>query len=310
MASPDDSSEAAPPNEKSGTPGQSVTAPNKRRRTPTRSNPANSSPEQPEDTQAMSSEGLPHVHAPHGGVHTWRDFFVHVAIIALGLLLALGLEQVAQAIHHAHQRGELEEQMRETFEANARIDKENLQVLGNVRAYYVALHEAVADRQKGEAVHLPTPPRYNYVTLASLGPFAAAQANGTIAVMSVERIGLYNRIAYQHRLLSEAMDNYRHSIRDLRSFRKRFDAASATDNLILTALPPDIAALSDSELIEYRTLIADAIENVDQTSLRIQRQENQYKAVLAGARNEMDLVRATTIDVRGAHSPEINGESK
>ena len=173
----------------------------------------------------MSSEGLPHVHAPHGGVHTWRDFFVHVAIIALGLLLALGLQQIVEAVHHANQRAELEEQMRETFEANARIHRQNLQVLGNMREYFVGLHNAVAARQKGETAQMPSPPRYNYTTLGSIGPFVAAQANGTIAVMSVEKIGLYNRIAFQHGLLSEALENYRRSLRTLRAFRKRFNVS-------------------------------------------------------------------------------------
>ena len=30
--------------------------------------------------------------------HGWRDFFVHIATIVIGLLIALGLEQSAEAI--------------------------------------------------------------------------------------------------------------------------------------------------------------------------------------------------------------------
>jgi hypothetical protein len=29
------------------------------------------------------------VHAPHEAVHTWRDFFIHIATIGLGLLIAV-----------------------------------------------------------------------------------------------------------------------------------------------------------------------------------------------------------------------------
>ena len=32
------------------------------------------------------------VHAPHEAVHSWKAFFVHIAAISIGLLLALGLE--------------------------------------------------------------------------------------------------------------------------------------------------------------------------------------------------------------------------
>ena len=257
----------------------------------------------------MISSGRPHVHAPHGGVSSWRDFFVHIAIITIGLLLALGLEQIVQSIHHANQRAELEEQMRETFVANARIDQKNLQVLGDMRDYFVGLHTAVAARRNGQIASLPIPPRYNYTTLTSLGPFEAARANGTITVMNLDRIRLYNRIEYQHGLVSDEFADMRHSIRALRAFRKRFDTAPVADNLQFTVLPPDLAALSGPELDEYRKLIADALEITDQLVVRIRRIENQTTALLNGARNESDLIKAT-VDVQGEAAPEPSGDAK
>ena len=47
------------------------------------------------------------VHAPHQLVHTWKDFFIHIATICVGLLIALGLEQTVEALHHHHQREQL-----------------------------------------------------------------------------------------------------------------------------------------------------------------------------------------------------------
>ena len=47
------------------------------------------------------------VHAPHEAVHTWRDFFIHIATIVIGLLIAVGLEQTVELIHHHNQRAEL-----------------------------------------------------------------------------------------------------------------------------------------------------------------------------------------------------------
>lgn len=49
------------------------------------------------------------VHAPDETVHTWRDFFVHIATIVVGLVMAVGLEQIVEGIHHRHQRSELRE---------------------------------------------------------------------------------------------------------------------------------------------------------------------------------------------------------
>ena len=46
------------------------------------------------------------VHMPHA-THTWKDFFVHIATITVGLIIAVGLEQTVGAIHHLHRAHEL-----------------------------------------------------------------------------------------------------------------------------------------------------------------------------------------------------------
>ena len=48
------------------------------------------------------------VHAPHGGVHTWKDFWIHLGTIAAGLLIAISLEQGVEALHRLHERHQLE----------------------------------------------------------------------------------------------------------------------------------------------------------------------------------------------------------
>ena len=43
------------------------------------------------------------VHPPHSATHTWKDFFIHIATIVIGLLIAVGLEQGVEYMHHRHQ---------------------------------------------------------------------------------------------------------------------------------------------------------------------------------------------------------------
>ena len=43
------------------------------------------------------------VHALHQPVRTWKDFFVHIATIVIGLLIAIGLEQTVEYFHHRHE---------------------------------------------------------------------------------------------------------------------------------------------------------------------------------------------------------------
>lgn len=42
------------------------------------------------------------VHPPHGTILGWRDFFLHLATITIGLLIALGLEGLVEWRHHRH----------------------------------------------------------------------------------------------------------------------------------------------------------------------------------------------------------------
>ena len=64
------------------------------------------------------------VHPPHHAASTWRDFFIHIATIVIGLLIAVGLEQSVEWLHHRHQVAETREALRLEREENyTRLDK-------------------------------------------------------------------------------------------------------------------------------------------------------------------------------------------
>ena len=59
----------------------------------------------------VRSDCMLEVHpAPHAA-HGWRDFFVHIATIVIGLLVALGLERFAEGIHHRREVREARDSM-------------------------------------------------------------------------------------------------------------------------------------------------------------------------------------------------------
>jgi hypothetical protein len=61
------------------------------------------------------------VHPPHHAANTWRDFFIHIATIVLGLLIAIGLEQLVERIHQHYELSETREALDRETEAN-RLD--------------------------------------------------------------------------------------------------------------------------------------------------------------------------------------------
>jgi hypothetical protein len=52
------------------------------------------------------------VHPARHAATTWREFFVHIATICIGLLIAISLEQAIEAVHHRNERSDLRESMR------------------------------------------------------------------------------------------------------------------------------------------------------------------------------------------------------
>jgi hypothetical protein len=89
------------------------------------------------------------VHPPEHAPHTWRDFFIHIATIVIGLLIAVGLEQSVEYLHQRHQVREAHAMLRQEFEGNrselagnaARIDAhlaqlwDDLAVVSRARAH-------------------------------------------------------------------------------------------------------------------------------------------------------------------------------
>ena len=59
------------------------------------------------------------VHPPHSAVHGWRDFFIHIATITIGLVIALALEGAVTTMEHRALVREARENIRREIQGNA-----------------------------------------------------------------------------------------------------------------------------------------------------------------------------------------------
>jgi len=71
------------------------------------------------------------IHPPDHPIFTWKQFFIHMTTVCLGLLIALGLEQGVEALHRHHQRHQLEQDLRAEAIQNLRIAIYNLNGIDN-----------------------------------------------------------------------------------------------------------------------------------------------------------------------------------
>jgi hypothetical protein len=233
-------------------------------------------------------------HAPHEPIHSWKSFAIHIAAIAVGLLLALALEQSAEAIHHGSQRSDIEAQMQTVLQADTRLDDEDFKKLGSMRTYLIELRAAIVARLHGTSA-APQPPIRDsrmaiFLIFPSLAPYEAAQRDGTVALLPADHIRLYNRLAFARDVMAADRENLFNGIGALESFQQRFVVSEGTmeGGAIVTA--PDIGSLSSAELGEYLGNVSVVIQDINTLIARLDLLDLEIRALLAGARTEEELL--------------------
>lgn len=93
--------------------------------------------------------------APHAA-QTWREFLTHIATIVLGIIIAIGLEQVVEIIHHHHQRQNLEAALHNESLLNRRIVAYNTNSVDQVR-HNIRLNMTNLERDGKNFVPVPPP---------------------------------------------------------------------------------------------------------------------------------------------------------
>ncbi len=61
------------------------------------------------------------VHPAHHAASSWKEFFIHIATIVLGLLIAVGLEQGVEWVHHRREVAAVREELRDEREVNKKL---------------------------------------------------------------------------------------------------------------------------------------------------------------------------------------------
>ena len=151
------------------------------------------------------------VHPPHSPTHTWKDFLIHIATIVVGLIIAVGLEQTVETIHHASERHELIEEMHAESEHNLNVLESDVDVgLGLIQwnqSLIAALRSAVP--QNGMVtVTLPARSKESrrYHKYPSRATWASAKTNGKVALLSERQSSVYDRLDYNAERATSAAD--------------------------------------------------------------------------------------------------------
>jgi hypothetical protein len=135
------------------------------------------------------------VHPPHEPVHSWRDFFVHLFTITIGLLIALSLEGCVEWQHHRHLVHEAESSLRTEIQSNAQGLQQTLDDVHkqqeNLKQDVVILKEFI--HKPNEKTHGHMEIGFRIRTFDSVS-WKTAQSTGALSYMPYARAQEYSDI--------------------------------------------------------------------------------------------------------------------
>jgi hypothetical protein len=126
-----------------------------------------------------------------------------------------------------------------------------------------------------------------------MAPYDSAKENGTVGLLPVERIRIYNRLYFQRQLLVTVLQNWQAATTALAEFSERFEDFPDSADLGTQLVLPELDALRPVDLEEYLRLVATLIKRTDLTSSRIAFFDAECRAVLDGVKDEASLIQRT-----------------
>jgi hypothetical protein len=189
------------------------------------------------------------VHAPHEPIHTWRDFFIHIVTITIGLLIAIGLEAAVEALHHRHLREETLANLRAEIRGNQDTFSRDMRFLkGEIRELEddIALLQRLRAHQRaqpGDGLHFA----WGWDGTSDTA-WQTAKDTGALGLMDIDTVQRYDAVYSQQDLVDKA------------ALELTRDMTKAT---IPLTVEPDLNALTPAQIDE---LIRTCAANLNQIS--------------------------------------------
>jgi len=196
------------------------------------------------------------VHPPHEAAHTWKDFFIHVGTICVGLIIAVGMEQTVEFFHHNHQRHQLEQDLRTEAESNREVIARDLKMQSLEPWFEQAIAE-VAQSPQGSKLHLALPPapclpgtigtaQYRYFA-PSEAVWTTAKESSLLTLLPVEQGRMYARLDHNYELLGKVREDVYRGCNTIEAMQDRFaQRAPASASLNWTLTPEQAEHLADT----------------------------------------------------------------
>jgi Ni/Co efflux regulator RcnB len=209
---------------------------------------------------AKENEPMLDVHPPHHPISTWREFFIHIATISIGLLIAVGLEQGVEALHRYRQLHVLEEDLRQETLTNRDWGRFNLAYIDRDMNWLLELRSRVdvvrAGGDKNLFVYPPVPegfpgdPNHTDRRLQAVTVWNTARENAQVELLPTFDAQMYTTFYRVSDLYSDNFTALTLDWKKLIEFEFQFEDSWVPSQ-------PDIRRMSPQQLDQYAGIISE-----------------------------------------------------
>jgi len=190
------------------------------------------------------------VHPPHHPAHTWKDFLIHIATIVVGLLIAVGLEQGVEAIHHHHELQKAREELRDEVQSNRRANAKQLDYIHQVQAELNAdMTLLLAHRMNNKPLTASLHFDWEF-RRSSSAAWDTNKQSGALNLMPHPELGYYDYVFTVCNLVMDSAGNWQTSLENAKAIANRAPdgALSPQDtNELITAISDTQGKLARTE---------------------------------------------------------------
>jgi hypothetical protein len=161
----------------------------------------------PNASTAQEHAPMLDVHPPHHAASTWRDFFIHIITIVIGLLIAIGLEQTVEYIHNRRQIAEARETIRQEITDNDVKIAHDVVILKQAET---RLQSNLSTLQRNKTKPSTSDKLDSHWEWEGMQDSAwlTAQATGTLALMKYAEVQTYASAYKQQTIVEQNADTY------------------------------------------------------------------------------------------------------
>jgi len=205
-----------------------------------------------EDCESEDKEPAPmlDVHPPHEGIHTWKEYLLHMSTIVLGLLIAIGLEQSVEALHRARERRELRASLNRDSKKIIADALQSEQVQTVVLAWIQQRRRVVQDAVTAHRpVAAPLAREPYFSSIVPINPaWNAAKSSGLLPLLTQEEVEAYSEMDSIFVRKETAYDAGISASKNFEQFESRYADPRNQDFI-------DLSSASPAELDRYIDLL-------------------------------------------------------